>query len=99
MQSVILNTLTECGYQVRAVPYSHVREIHETIHSLYQAGSLAQGVYDEVMEYVSYDPPKDMPEPKSIIILVDWESPQSEPHIPMERWTGRYLPAGVAQGI
>ena len=69
MQSVILHTLTECGYQARAVPYSHVKEIHETINSLYQEGSLAQGVYDEVMEYVSFDPPKEMPEPKSIIIL------------------------------
>ena len=52
MQSIILQNLTKYGYQVRAVPYSHVKEIQETINSLHKEGSLAQGVYDEVLEYV-----------------------------------------------
>jgi epoxyqueuosine reductase len=69
MQAAIQQDLTELGYHVRAVSYSHVKEIQDTIESLYQTKSIAQDVYDEVMEYVSFEVPKEMPEPKSVIIL------------------------------
>ena len=100
MQAAILQSLTDLGYHVRAVTYSHVKEIQDTIESLYQSKSIAQGVYDEVMEYVSFDPPKEMPEPKSIIILAIGNPPNLNLTFQWKGGEVKYLPAGrLPQGI
>lgn len=86
MQGAILRDLTEQGYHVSAVPYFHVKEIQDTIESLYRSKSIAQGVYNEVMEYVSFEPPKELPELKSIIILAVGNAP----HLNLTfQWKGR----------
>ncbi len=69
MQGAVLQDLTELGYHARVVQYSHVREIQRTIASLYQTRSIAKEVYDEVLEYVNFQPPKELPQPRSVIIL------------------------------
>ncbi len=62
--------------------------------------SITQDVHDEVMEYISFELPKEMPEPKSVIILAIGNPPQSEPHLPMEMGN-QYpcLPGVLSQGI
>lgn len=88
MQTTILQNLSVLGYPVRAVPYHHVSEIRETINGLFQEKALAQGVYDEVLEYANFITPKEMPEPKSVIIL----AVGNKPHINLTfKWKGRMI--------
>jgi epoxyqueuosine reductase len=100
MQPAIMEALTGQGYHVRAIPYRHVGEIRELYTTLHDNGTLTPDVYDYVIQYIDFQPPAEMPEPASVIILAIG----NRPHRTLSfQWKGRQvstvLPNAYIPGI
>ncbi len=65
----LTNLIEGRGWQGRIVPISHLDDMKREIRHRYECGLLAEKLYREQLSRFSFEPPGDLPEARSIIVV------------------------------
>jgi len=91
MMPRLLRQLDEKGYKGRVVPIHHLRDLQEEIEGRYRQGFFDEEFYQERLTGFKFDPPDDLPEPRSLIVVA---APQPQIRFTFT-WNGEPIPLVV----
>jgi epoxyqueuosine reductase len=65
----LFNMIKKQGWRGQIVPIDHLNDLHNAIISLQEKGLLNEKLYQDQLSFFSFDPPAELPETRSIIIV------------------------------
>ncbi len=87
----MLHKIEEQGWKGRIIPVGHLADLCEEIHGRYKQGLIDESFYLDQLSFLSYDPPGDFPDARSIIIIAV-PTPQMRIFF---NWHGKRVPVVV----
>jgi epoxyqueuosine reductase len=87
----LLDRIEAQGWKGRMVPIHHLADLQEAIRGRHERGLLDEALYREQLDFLSFDPPAELPGARSIVVV-------AVPTPPMRivcHWKGRRVPVLV----
>jgi len=79
------------GWKCRVIPSRHLSDLREVILGYYEQGLIDKELFRDQLNFLSFDPPADLPDARSIIILA---VPTPQMRIGF-RWQGKTVPVVI----
>jgi epoxyqueuosine reductase len=84
----LLERIDGRGWKGRIVPIHHLADLREAIRGRHECGLIDEALYQEQLDFLSFDPPADLPDARSIVIVA---VPTPQMRIAFH-WHGRSVP-------